>query len=497
MRVSCCAGLLALATMLSAACGDDSSPPVGAEGGRASGGAASGGIASGGDAGAKASGGSGPAAAGAGGGPTEAGSGPGGTGNGGAGGSDAGAGGSDPIVIYPERDIELTELDIDLATQTGTAAITLAPSTTLGARFNAKGLTIRSISLDGEPVPYELGPTGLAVRVPASAESTTIVVEYDWQFNTESHGISPDGFTLIWPYYCGNVFPCNTNPSDGTRFKLSVSGATQTLVYPQEISNEAPSYMLGWVQGDYTRVELGATVAGTHVSMWHLPDGEADAALGGAHLVEAFDWLEQHLGPYLFGGDVGVVAVDWGPKSLGGMEHHPYWHIAAKSISDEVVNVHEASHGWFGNGIRLRCWEDLVLSEGTATYLAARVLEEVTGSDATWARYEADFASRLPAGNRRAWYPAQCNLIDVVTSGLFNRVTYLKGAFFLRALEQEVGRSAFDEALRTFYLRFAGEAARVQDLLDVVSEVTDYDPQDCAEAWLASSLTIPEFGPCS
>ena len=43
------------------------------------------------------------------------------------------------------------------------------------------------------------------------------------------------------------------------------------------------------------------------------------------------------------------------------------------------AQAHEAAHGWFGNGVRLRCWEDFVLSEGTASYLAARVLEEVAG----------------------------------------------------------------------------------------------------------------------
>jgi aminopeptidase N len=38
----------------------------------------------------------------------------------------------------------------------------------------------------------------------------------------------------------------------------------------------------------------------------------------------------------------------------------------------EVDQVHEAAHGWFGDGVRLRCWEDFVLSEGTASHLDAR-----------------------------------------------------------------------------------------------------------------------------
>jgi aminopeptidase N len=226
-----------------------------------------------------------------------------------------------------------------------------------------------------------------------------------------------------------------------------------------------------------------------------LPDSAADSGRGTANLVSAFEWLETNIGPYRFGNDVGTVAVDWGPDSLGGMEHHPYWHVATKSLSDEAVNVHEAAHGWFGNGVRLRCWEDFVLSEGTATYLAARVLEEVKAGDTTWTRYEADLSARLAAGNHQAWYPSECNVIDVVDSGLFNRLTYLKGAFFLRSLEQKVGRAGFDESLRTFYALFAGQAARLQDLLDVVNEVTDYDARDCAQTWLVSAPT-PQLEAC-
>ena len=54
------------------------------------------------------------------------------------------------------------------------------------------------------------------------------------------------------------------------------------------------------------------------------------------------------------------------------MEHHPQWHVDDSSFGSQETQAHEASHGWYGDGIRLACWEDFVLSEGTVTYLAGR-----------------------------------------------------------------------------------------------------------------------------
>jgi aminopeptidase N len=50
------------------------------------------------------------------------------------------------------------------------------------------------------------------------------------------------------------------------------------------------------------------------------------------------------------------------------MEHHPYWHVSGAQ-RNLLVNAHEAAHGWFGDGVRPRCWEDEVVSEGVADYL--------------------------------------------------------------------------------------------------------------------------------
>jgi len=417
-----------------------------------------------------------------------------------AGGADAGAAGAggDGVVGDASRDILDTSLDIDMRTKAGTAIITLAGSESTGASFEIGDLEIGSVTSNGEALRFRAEGSVLDVQVPASTEPLVLRIDYTWRFHEKLDGISSHGFSLTWPYYCGNVFPCHSSPSDGTTFHLNVTGvsAPNTVIYPTEIRRDAPPYMAAWAIGNYTELPLGETSAGTSVSTWYKAGGRADAEDGTAHLVAAFDWLEQEIGPYRFGSHVGSVSVEWRD---GGMEHHPFWHVAENTMSDEVSQVHEAAHGWFGDGVRLRCWEDFVLSEGTATYLAARALEAAGGtdvSDAVWSGYESELEGmRAPGASSSVW-PQSCGEIDVLASGLFSRQPYIKGAFFYRGLEQQVGRASLDEALRTFYERFAGQAAGMQDLLDVVAEVTDYDAEPCAQAWLIDATPVPAIAAC-
>lgn len=235
-------------------------------------------------------------------------------------------------------------------------------------------------------------------------------------------------------------------------------------------------------------LDLGATPDGTAIKIWFQPGQDAAAMQGGAHLRDVFAWYETNLGPYLYGPEAGAVSVSWGGGAYGGMEHHPFWHTAAAAIDDEEVNAHEAAHGWFGDGIRIRCWEDFVLSEGTVTYLAARALEATAGAavaDDVWASYQLRLNNAMATAPHKTAWPnggATCNAIDMLE--WFSSIPYMKGAFFFRALETRIGRPALDTALAAFYDERKAQAAGMQDLLDTIETMSDYDLTACADAWL-------------
>ncbi|HUH04419.1 MAG TPA: M1 family aminopeptidase [Kofleriaceae bacterium] len=402
-----------------------------------------------------------------------------------------------PLVPTMNWDRDLLSMDwtVDVTARRATATITLAPSETAGASFEIGDLIIAGVRDSGE-VEFAVRGERLDLAVPASTAETTISIEYDYLPHDAFDGAMSSGLTLLWPYHCGNLFPCKSVPDDGLRFTMSLTGVPpgEMAIYPATIPADAPSYMPAWAIGDYTYLDLGATAAGTAIGVWYLPGGEADATAGTANLRAVFEWLETTYGAYLFGDSVASVSAPWGAGAFGGMEHHPLWHVATGAMDSEEVHAHEAAHGWFGNAIRIACWEDFVLSEGFASYLATRALEAVAGtavSDPIWASYGRRLA-RVSGG--LAW-PDSCGTIDILEDDLFTDAPYMKGAHFLRALENRVGRAELDAAIGAFYLAHRGQAARMQDLLDTVQTATGYDPNPCATAWLRGT-TIPTADTC-
>ncbi len=399
-------------------------------------------------------------------------------------------------VANPAREVLNTALALDVTAHTGSATITFGPSDAPGASLEAEGLTITAVTLpDQTVVPFLVfNQAQLQLGLAASPTPVTVAITYSYALHGNFMGQSAAGYTLIWPDYCGNVFPCHSQPDDGTTFQVTLSGvpAGKTAVYPTVIPEEAPAYQVAWSIDAYTELALGATTAGTQLSAWYRPGEETAARTGTVNLVAAFDWYERVIGPYRFGPKAGTVSVNWGAGQFGGMEHHPFWHVGSGALASEDTSAHEAAHGWYGDGIRLQCWEDFVLSEGTVSYLSARAMDVVAPSvgAATWQGYRQELAS-LP-GTLKVW-PQSCGVVDVNT--IFTRAPYIRGAFFYRALADKLGAAVVDDVLHQFYAAHAGKAARMSDMLQTIRDVTGYDPTVCAATWLTST-TRPTPGPC-
>ncbi len=326
-----------------------------------------------------------------------------------------------------------------------------------------------------------------AGRIWLKPKSTQIYFHYKLA-PRNNDGWLPSGATRTWPDFCGRLFPCNPNPDDGLTWDLDVHGAPpgQRVIAPS-VHAPAPSYMLAWAVGAMVDTPIGKSRGG--VSLWaaSAPD-QVDAALRDTeHLVAGFSFFEDLLGPYPYGNLAGPVAVDWGDGAYGGMEHHPRWHVSADAASNAETNLHEAAHGWFGDAVRLRCWQDLVLSEGAATYLAIRAHGAIFGADAERQRWEEERATLQAAratDDQTAAWPV-CSGKDPLPLRI---APYSAGALVLHAIEHRIGRPTFDLALRTFVDQRRGTAAGMADLLAHLQRASPARLDD-----LAAQLRDPNF----
>ncbi len=390
-----------------------------------------------------------------------------------------------------DRDIVSVDLTLDDAASTAVAELRLAAGDA-DPRFEIGDLTIDSVALVDEggtqPLKWatEDGLSILQVRLPASTQAQTVRVSYHYLHHDKLEGASNRACTMLWPYYCGQLFPCDSRPRDGITFRIQVNNLPegQRAVVPPTTEFEAPAYMLAYAIGNYEETELGATKGGTTLVVFHRDDDERKRVLAGAQgLVGAFDWLESTYGPYPYGKRAGTVPVTWGMGAYGGMEHHPYWHVATDEVDGLEVHVHEAAHGWFGNGVRVACWEDLVLSEGVTSYVSARAIEAALGDKAAAKVWE-DFERRLKRTDGELAWPEGCDEHDVLRDRIFSGAVYMRGAMYFRALERRVGRAQLDAAMRSFMDAHRGGAARLEDLLAAIHDKTGYDPRPCAMSWL-------------
>ncbi len=144
---------------------------------------------------------------------------------------------------------------------------------------------------------------------------------------------------------------------------------------------------------------------------------------------------------------------------------------------------HEVLHNWWGNGVRPD-YAGGNWSEGLTTFMADYAFREDIGEEAAletrvgWLR---DFAA-LGATTDKP-------LIDFRsrTHGAEQVIGYNKAAMLFLMLRDAIGRDAFEQALRQFWLSHRGEMASWDDLRRALERVSHRDLHAWFEQWLARS----------
>jgi cytosol alanyl aminopeptidase len=163
---------------------------------------------------------------------------------------------------------------------------------------------------------------------------------------------------------------------------------------------------------------------------------------------------------------------------------------AKREIRD--LQAHELAHQWFGNLVTQADWNDVWLSEGFATWLGEKVMDQEVRPE----RVHMDsIRSRERVMNfdlSRRTRPVRLEVTNEAGSrGIYSRVVYDKGAAILMMIEGWLGEAKFQQGVRSYLAAHKFGNATSDDLASALSEASGVDPKTVLHAF-ADTTGIPE-----
>jgi aminopeptidase N len=414
------------------------------------------------------------------------------------------------------EDVDAIGYEVDLAVDDATPgresyrAVTRATLLALrdltAVSLDFVGNTIAAVEVDTRTAMYSRTAATLTVQLPsavAAGQAFVVTVHYRSAFGVATSsasiasnlGLMVDATTragrrmflsLDEPSGLRRWVPSRDHPRDGAMFALRatfpaayvvlgngrrlgvVDLGDGTRAWDYEALTPMPPHSFGVVAFDnWTESAAPPSSRGLAVRHFEYPADAPRVASVMDEAPRAMDWLEANFGAFRWDG---LAFVEQGTPTGGGMEHATIVAIgedtyAMASLRD--VMVHEMTHHWSGNLVRIASWNDLWLAEGVTEYLTRRYLEQADGAGAAGLRWwRGALRSALPyeAGLTRPPPIAALGPETPNPDALFTSITYRKSAMVLRTLERVVGTARFTTFLHDWFDRHAFGSASSDDL---------------------------------
>ena len=154
-----------------------------------------------------------------------------------------------------------------------------------------------------------------------------------------------------------------------------------------------------------------------------------------------------------------------------------------QNVTDVIA--HELAHMWFGDLVTMKWWNGIWLNEAFATFM------EMKATDAfrpDWDRWTTFGLSRSAAMDTDALHSTRAIEYEVVSpddaEGMFDVLTYEKGAAVVRMLEQFLGEDLFREGIRRYLTLHAYGNTETTDLWDALESVTGEPVRWIMDTWI-------------
>lgn len=161
--------------------------------------------------------------------------------------------------------------------------------------------------------------------------------------------------------------------------------------------------------------------------------------------------------------------------------------VATQPELERIADVvaHELAHMWFGDLVTMGWWNGIWLNEAFATFMEILAVDRFRPEWKRWTGFalgrSAAFDTDALASTRPIEYPVES---PADAEGMFDILTYEKGASVLRMLEQHLGEDAFRDGVRHYLRTHAYGNTDTADLWNGLATATDAPVREIAESWI-------------
>ena len=370
--------------------------------------------------------------------------------------------------------------------------------------LHGEQLDLISARIDGKEVATTQVEGGIEVTAPDAP--------FTWEAEVE---INPEGNTALEGLYMSNGMYCTQCEAEGFRkityypdrpdvmatFNVRIEGEEPVLLSNGNPGASGkgfaewsdpwpkPAYLFALVAGDLVaHPDSFTTKSGTAVALniYVRPGDEHKCAFGMEALKKSMKWDEDVYGREYDLDIFNIVAVD--DFNMGAMENKglnifnsscvlasPETSTDANFERIEAIIAHEYFHNWTGNRITCRDWFQLCLKEGLTVFRDQQFTADMRSAPV--ARIDNVLALRgrqFPEDQGPLSHPVRPESFQEINN-FYTATVYEKGAEVIGMLKTLVGDEDYAKALDLYFNRHDGDAATIEDWLNVFEDATGRD----------------------
>lgn len=150
----------------------------------------------------------------------------------------------------------------------------------------------------------------------------------------------------------------------------------------------------------------------------------------------------------------------------------------------DVIN-HEIAHMWFGDLVTMTWWNGLWLNEAFATFMEMRCTDAYRPDWHRWTDFGLSRSEAFDTDALTTTRPIEYEVISPADAdGMFDILTYEKGAAVVRMLEQYLGEEPFKAGIRRYMADHQFGNAETTDLWDALEAETGEPVRRIMDSWI-------------